>query len=63
LRDAPLVHLAPRSQILRLLVPPDGAAFLLLFDELGLFVEQVADEFRMVRDVMASREHHGAVGM
>src|SRR6187551_407296 len=60
LRYLALVHLVALGELARRLVPPDRAALLLLGDDLGLARDHVADELRVLGNVMTGRQHaHG----
>ena len=47
------------GELLRTLVPPDRAAFALLVAQLGLLLQQLANEFGVLGHVMAAGQHHG----
>src|SRR5512144_2260102 len=60
LRDLALVHPPTLREIARYLVPPDGAALLLLAIELGLLRLHLANEAREIGFVVARWQHrHG----
>src|SRR5262245_42711311 len=59
LGDAIPVHPPVLGQLARRLVPPDRPPALLLVDDLRFPREQVADERRVLGDVMARGEEHG----
>src|SRR5262252_7624758 len=60
LRYPALVHPPLLGQFARRLVPPDGPRVALLLQEVRLFLHQLADELRVLGNVVAAGEHHGA---
>src|SRR6266567_3042186 len=61
LRNPTLIHRAFGSKLARGLVPPDRARLALLLHQIGLLLQELANELRVLGFVQATGKHHGAI--